>query len=547
MTEESRAIRHLKKNAAEGNISAMFQLFNSYYTGKNVAQNKSDAQIYLNKCGQFLESRNADETPENRITLDKLNLIDFRGFKEFTIEFDPNLTVLIGNNGVGKSSILEGISKILSWINSSIEQEAKSGKPFTYADINNSSNHYGEINTQFSFGKNSLFKGALSRAKQGASQKKGSTISELKSLADIWRVVNSKNDIALPIFAYYSVERSSSRSSKPKSSKLSIDSIGFARFDAITDALDAAGRVDHFLEWFIALDKKVNSHDSGILNELYQQINVLEELVCQDENHPLRSILNEKKQDYHRLQFQDPLNESIKIDQKYKKIVTDAITDIVPDITEIFVESNTGMDEVFFTVNESKVNIRQLSDGQRMFVALIADLARRMVMLNPNFQNPLKGQGIVLIDEIELHLHPQWQQQIIPKLQNKFPNIQFIITTHSPQVLSTVDKKCIRILDNCEGIAHSPEFQTRGVMSSEILEQIMSTKSIPSSVPEAGWLTDMLRFIEENKYLESEAKVLFQKLTNHFGVDHPEIKRLSSQINFQQLKAKIKEKKQVRK
>lgn len=80
-----------------------------------------------------------------------------------------------------------------------------------------------------------------------------------------------------------------------------------------------------------------------------------------------------------------------------------------------------------------------MSDGEKCTIALFGDLARRMALANPNKDNPLDGEGIVLIDEIELHLHPLWQRRILNVLKKVFPNIQFIVSTHSPQVLGEAD------------------------------------------------------------------------------------------------------------
>ncbi len=88
----------------------------------------------------------------------------------------------------------------------------------------------------------------------------------------------------------------------------------------------------------------------------------------------------------------------------------------------------------------------QLSSGEKTFLALAGDLARRLAMLNPEMERPLEGEGIVLIDEVELHLHPRWQRRFIPWLMETFPNCQFVVTTHSPQVLGEVEAECIRIL-----------------------------------------------------------------------------------------------------
>lgn len=85
------------------------------------------------------------------------------------------------------------------------------------------------------------------------------------------------------------------------------------------------------------------------------------------------------------------------------------------------------------------ISVDLLSDGEKCTLALIGDLARRIALANPNRDNPLDGEGIVLIDEIELHMHPSWQRRVLGVLKRVFPNIQFIVTTHSPQILGEVD------------------------------------------------------------------------------------------------------------
>ena len=84
------------------------------------------------------------------------------------------------------------------------------------------------------------------------------------------------------------------------------------------------------------------------------------------------------------------------------------------------------------------LDLSQLSDGERSFLAMICDLGRRLALANPLIENPLDGAGVVLIDELELHLHPKWQREVTEKLRTTFPNIQFIATTHSPFVIQAL-------------------------------------------------------------------------------------------------------------
>ena len=114
-----------------------------------------------------------------------------------------------------------------------------------------------------------------------------------------------------------------------------------------------------------------------------------------------------------------------------------AIEAMIGDVTGLRVKRNP----VRMVVDKSGKEIRvdMLSDGKKCTLALLGDLARRLVLANPDAENPLEGSGIVLIDEIELHMHPSWQRRILHILREVFPNIQFIVTTHSPQVLGEAD------------------------------------------------------------------------------------------------------------
>lgn len=97
------------------------------------------------------------------------------------------------------------------------------------------------------------------------------------------------------------------------------------------------------------------------------------------------------------------------------------------------------------------IEVDQMSSGEKVMFALAADIAKRLILANPDLMNdpddsPLNGQGIVMIDEIDLHLHLKWQRMILPKLIELFPNVQFVVTTHSPFVVQSVlPKYCIRL------------------------------------------------------------------------------------------------------
>lgn len=106
------------------------------------------------------------------------------------------------------------------------------------------------------------------------------------------------------------------------------------------------------------------------------------------------------------------------------------------DLSDVMVETKP----LRLTVRkgDSRLSINQLSDGERSFLAILGDMVRRLALANPDLDDPLRGHGVVLIDELELHLHPTWQRQIVGNLRRTFPNIQFIGTTHSPFVIQAL-------------------------------------------------------------------------------------------------------------
>jgi len=167
-----------------------------------------------------------------------------------------------------------------------------------------------------------------------------------------------------------------------------------------------------------------------------------------------------------------------------------------------------------------ELTINQLSDGEKCLLAMVGDLARRLAIANPGLPDALQGSGVVLIDEIELHLHPKWQREILPALTRTFPNCQFIVTTHSPQVISHVKPEGIYILEKTdEGvIAKRPE-SSFGRDSNQILEDLMGVSARPQDIKEL--LHDLFRLIGEENL--DGAKQLSQQIAQIIGEDEPEL------------------------
>ncbi len=181
-----------------------------------------------------------------------------------------------------------------------------------------------------------------------------------------------------------------------------------------------------------------------------------------------------------------------------------------------------------------------LSSGIRSTIALTADLAYRCARLNPHLRSEAAQAtpGIVLIDEVDLHLHPSWQQQVVALLMEAFHQCQFVLTTHSPQVLSTVDSESVRVVKHgCDGSSiEQPTFQTRGVESADVLARVMSVDPVPR-IEQAEWLSTFRMMIQRGNHRTAEAGALWSRLVAHFGGEHPVLEELSVLRRLQDFKA----------
>lgn len=152
-----------------------------------------------------------------------------------------------------------------------------------------------------------------------------------------------------------------------------------------------------------------------------------------------------------------------------------------------------------------KVAMDEMSDGYKNTLSMIGDLAYRMVVLNPILGEQVleKTPGVVLIDEIDLHLHPQWQQTILSDLHAIFPEVQFIVSSHAPAVINSVPREQIRILDH--GEIFMPAAQTYGRDANSILREVMNVSERPVDIKQRMDL--FYAYMDENNYEEAD-KVL---------------------------------------
>ena len=210
--------------------------------------------------------------------------------------------------------------------------------------------------------------------------------------------------------------------------------------------------------------------------------------------------------------------------------VRGAITSLQPDFSDLRVERLPLRMTVIKRGQELIIN--QLSDGEKCLLAMVGDLAKRLAIANPSLPDPLQGSGVVLIDEIELHLHPKWQREIIPALTITFPNCQFIVTTHSPQVISQVKPEGIYILEKTdEGVVAKRPESSFGRDSNRILEDLMGVPARPQEIKDR--LHELFRLIDEGNL--DGARQLSQEIADIIGQDEPELVKASVSIRRKEI------------
>ena len=169
------------------------------------------------------------------------------------------------------------------------------------------------------------------------------------------------------------------------------------------------------------------------------------------------------------------------------------------------------------------IRVRQMSDGERGVLALVLDLTRRLVQANPEMENPVaESEAVVLIDELELHLHPKWQRQIVGKLTATFSRCQFIATTHSPQVVASVNPEQVHRLTTA-GVV--PQDRTRGMDSNWILRHLMEADDRPLDAK--VMLESVERLVEQGAFSKARAGMAEARRK---GFDLPEWSILEARI-----------------
>lgn len=316
-----------------------------------------------------------------------LKIENFRSVTNFNYDCAKNMNVLVGINGAGKSTILHAVDILMSWLIARLKNVNGKGNALLDDDITYGKD-YCRLELTLDNGVSwRLFKQRSSLRTKPVDKTK---LEDMTSYANEIVMNNQKEYIARSIPLY--------------------DSYGVSR---VVDSTPVRSRKNHAMEMIDVYNKDLESKMN------------------------FQSFFNwfKEREDLENEQFRET---GILIEDTQLKAVRLAIETALPGFKNLKVQRSPRC----FTIekNGDKTKFDVLSDGEKSYVVLVADIARKLSMTNPEALNPLDGFGIVCIDEIDLHLHPTWQREIVPQLRNVFKNCQFFISTHSPFVLSNVNR-----------------------------------------------------------------------------------------------------------
>ena len=459
--------------------------------------------------------------------LSKLEITNFRCFESIAIDLQPDINVIVGANGAGKSSILDSVAIALYELvaangGGGKRQRALQRAALLPTDIRVEPDSEDVLTgrkefVQFRATATSYYAVAdfptITPSGETATLEWTEHIryrppagffydtSASGRLSDIhryfqtiWQEIQKSSSqalIPLPVVAYYRAHRRIG--GMPELGD--IFKLDLSRGEAFANALDAGADFRAMCQWFYLRENA----------ELRTQ--VADQGKGQEEFPDLRAVRH-------------------------------ALNSIIEGVERIYFDGNPP--RLMVDLRESSETMRsmelaQLSDGYRNLLALVLDFARRLAQANPSWPNPLEAPGILVIDEIELHLHPRWQQTVIPSLHATFPNTQIIVSTHSPAVLTTVKHKQIHLLGSDHKFEIIPDdVGTYGAESSRVLAEVFGTHARPPMIDSVEKLRTYLALIEAREHDTMHAQELRTTLEEALGSSDPDLRR--ADIRIAQLK-----------
>lgn len=432
--------------------------------------------------------------------LQHLKLQNFRRFVRLDIDFDPSLTVLVARNGQGKTTVLDAVTIALGTFVGAFDHGKarhieKSDARFAPATDGSEGVQQYPVRIEAVFSEPEIHVlRELTGPKNKTTIKDAAAISQLGG--SLQKSVRDRQEEPLPVVSYYGAGRLWKAHKNMQRKQVLSDS----RTLGYEDCLSPASNFVQVQQWMA----------KATLAVLQQQALPASAgpVAMADRVGAIASAVERALQDEGWSHF------------RYD-----------------FAQEELAMTHA----EHGTLPVSLLSDGVRAMVSMVADLAFRCVRLNGFMgrEAPSQSRGIVLIDEVDIHLHPAWQQRVISSLQRAFPRLQFIVTTHSPQVLTTVPASSIRVLEQVPGeaatVARRVARQTLGVESAAALADVMGTDAAPD-VEARRELGRYLALVQQDLGDALEARHLRQRLEAHFGARHPVLADADRLLRLQQIK-----------
>ena len=420
-----------------------------------------------------------------QVRIDHLKLTNFTGFKSCEFTFHPNFNLLVGDNATGKTSVLDALSIALdSWV-LGIKGDEKGGGidsdqvrivPYPHQDSFSFEKQFPSRIEVCGLVGEQEFTWARELAREGGRTSTKEAKNVTNAAGEAAQKVRDNQDITLPIISSYGVERLWFQSTPRKSKKEGgARSLSLSRLDGYRNC--------NFFE----------IQETELLDWIRAQV----------------SVGHQRKKET--LAFGAMKN---------------AIIDCVEGATDLYYDERYR-DVVVVMGQQNEQLFRNLSAGQRIMLTLVGELVKRATTLNPQLGDEVlrKTPGVVLIDELDLHLHPTWQRRVIHDLRRTFPSIQFIATTHSPQLIGEAKPEEIRVISGGAVTIPSHSF---GMDSNRILEEVMGAK--PRNEATEILLSDLAKSIDEENL--DQARNQLQEVENTLGQDSPEVTGANTLIHL---------------
>ena len=434
--------------------------------------------------------------------LRSISIQNFRCFHDLNVEFGRHQTVLVANNGQGKTAVLDAVAIALSAFVGAFHNGKRDGIRKDDVRVQVMPGDVLQMEPQYPcvLGCEGVFNGSnIHWERRSNTPKSKNTFKEANALIESGRMLqgavsDGNGSVSLPLIAYYGTGRLWSQ--KKITEKKVFNSEFYSRTAGYLDCLDPSSSYKFFVDWF--------RYTSESHKEIRDQ--------------------NEERFGERGLKMPTPYGDGL-------SAVSKAVDCCL---------AHTGWKGLrYSSIHQAPVvehsvhgvlEVSQLSDGIRNMIAMVADIAYRATRLNNHFKTEaaIKTPGIVLIDEVDMHLHPEWQHRVLRQLRKAFPCVQFVMTTHSPQVLTSIKSEDIRLLDvsvDGEELAAVPLAESYARSNEDVLLAVMDVEPVPD-FPEKKLLQEYGQIIEQGDLDQANIDSIQQELEEKLGADHPELIRL---------------------